>query len=96
MEQSTWPSVPSSTGDPVVLEGLHETPANLSVPRLAIVFDSSAWSSARKLTQNLPARCISGQAREVRAGTKSTRGGSSETLENDWQVMPTGSSPPWW
>ena len=27
----------------------------------------------------------------VVAGTKSTSGGSSETLENDWQVMPTGS-----
>ena len=43
------------------------------------------------MTQNLPERWISGQAREVLAGTNSTSGGSSETLEKDWQVMPTGS-----
>ncbi len=73
--------------------GCHLTPANLSAPRLAIGLESSAWSAARKLTQNLPERWISGQAREVLAGMNSTSGGSSETLENDWQVMPTGSPP---
>jgi len=31
---------------------------------------------------------MSGQARELLAGMKSTSGGSSETLEKDWQVMP--------
>ena len=65
----------------------------MSTPRLAIGLESSAWSAARKLTQNLPERWIAGQAREVLAGTNSTSGGSSETLENDWQVMPTGSPP---
>ena len=69
-------------------DGVHFTSANLSMPRLAIVLDSSAWSAASKLTQNLPERWISGQAREVLAGMKSTSGGSSETLEKDWQVMP--------
>ena len=72
--------------------GVHFTSSNLSAPRLAIVLESSAWSAARKFTQNLPERWISGQAREVLAGTNSTSGGSSETLENDWQVIPTGSS----
>ena len=43
------------------------------------------------MTQNLPERWISGHAREVLAGMNSTSGGSSETLENDWQVIPTGS-----
>jgi hypothetical protein len=62
----------------------------LSTPRLAILLERSAWSWRRKFTLNLPARWISGQAREVFAGMNSTSGGSSETLENDWQVMPTG------
>ena len=73
--------------------GSHETPANLSSPRLAIWLESSAWSAARKLTQNLPERWIAGQAREVLAGMKSTSGGLSETDENDWQVRPTGAPP---
>ena len=34
---------------------------------------------------------MAGQAREVLDGMKSTSGGSSETLEKDWQVRPTGS-----
>src|SRR6476469_4915878 len=92
MVQSTWPSVPSITGEPVPGDGVHGTPANLSVPRLAIVLERSAWSAARKLTQNFPARWISGQAREVLAGLNSTSGGSSETDMKDWQVSPTGSS----
>src|SRR5689334_20798303 len=82
--------VQSRTGDPVAVEGCHFTSANLSTPRLAIVLETSAWSTPRKLTQNVPDRWISGQAREVLAGTKSTSGGSSDTLENDWQVIPTG------
>ena len=62
-------------------------------PRLAIWLESSAWSAARKLTQNLPERWIAGQAREVLAGMNSTSGGLSETDENDWQVRPTGAPP---
>ena len=42
-------------------------------------------------TQKCPARCISGQARDVRDGQNSTSGGFSETELNDWHVMPTGS-----
>ena len=57
-------------------------------PWLAIVLESRAWSAPRKLTQKRPDRWISGQARDVFAGQNSTSGGSSETLENDWQVMP--------
>src|SRR3954453_1392261 len=93
MVQSTRASAPSSIGEPVSGDGVHFTSANLSTPRLAIVFDSSAWSAARKLTQNLPERWISGHAREDFAGMKTTSGGSSDTLENDWQVRPTGSPP---
>src|SRR3954469_10997267 len=81
------------TGDPVTCDGSQVTPENLSTPRLAIWLDSSAWSAARKLTQNLPERWISGHAREDFAGMKTTSGGSSDTLENDWQVRPTGSPP---
>src|SRR6266540_994664 len=92
MVQSTWPTTPSRTGAPVV-EVVQATPANLSAPRVAKVLESSCWPSARKLTQKKPARRISGQAREVFAGTNITSGGSSETLENDWQVRPTGSPP---
>ena len=36
---------------------------------------------------------MAGQAREVLAGMNSTSGGLSETLENDWQVIPTGAPP---
>ena len=42
-------------------------------------------------TQKNPARCMSGQARDVFAGQNSTSGGDNETELNDWQVMPTGS-----
>ena len=45
------------------------------------------------MTQKKPACRIIGHAREVFAGQNITSGGSSETLENDWQVIPTGSSP---
>src|SRR3954454_19198819 len=93
MVQSTRASAPSSIGEPVSGDGVHFTSANLSTPRLAIVFDSSAWSAARKLTHNVPERWISGHDRELLAGMKTTSGGSSETLEKDWQVIPTGSSP---
>src|SRR3954452_17384986 len=81
------------TGDPVTCDGSQVTPENLSTPRLAIWLDSSAWSAARKLTQNLPERWIDGQAREVLAGMNSTSGGLSETEANDWQVRPTGAPP---
>src|SRR6478735_1897072 len=92
IEQSMCAMAPSSIGEPVRAAGVHFTSANLSVPRLAIVFDRSAWSAASRLTQKRPERWISGHAREVLAGTKSTSGGSSETLEKDWHVSPTGSS----
>jgi len=55
------------TGDPVDAAGDQATPANLSTLLLAIWFESSAWSAARKLTQNVPDRWIAGQAREVLA-----------------------------
>src|SRR3954447_7760625 len=84
--QSAWASVSWMSGHPVVGAGDHETPANLSVPLPAIWLDSSDWSAERKLTQNLPDRWIAGHAREVLAGMNSTRGGLSETEENDWQV----------
>src|SRR3954453_18329271 len=93
MVQSTRASAPSSIGEPVSGDGVHFTSANLSTPRLAIWLDSSAWSAARKLTQNLPERWIDGHAREVFAGMKSTSGGLSDTEENDWQVRPTGAPP---
>ena len=48
-------------------------------------------AAGRRLTQNAPDSSMRGQAREVLAGQKSTRGGSRETLVNDWQVRPTGS-----
>ena len=85
--------MPSRIGEPVCSLGVQPTPANLSTPRLAIWLDSSAWPSARKLTQKRPERWIIGQAREVLAGMKTTSGGLSETLENDWQVRPTGAPP---
>src|SRR5689334_21564551 len=66
-------------------------PSYLSEPLVAIAFEISDWSPARMLTQKNPARCISGHAREVLAGQNITRGGSSDTEENDWQVIPTGS-----
>src|SRR4051812_49738219 len=84
-----WASAPSIIGDPVCGAGVHFTSANLSVPRLAIVFDRSAWSAASRLTQKRPERWISGHAREVLAGTKSTSGGASETLEKGWHGRPT-------
>src|SRR3954451_21896610 len=81
------------SGEPVAGAGDHSTPANLSTPLLAIWLDSSAWSEARKFTQNLPERWIAGHAREVLAGMNRTRGGLSETDEKDWQVRPTGAPP---
>src|ERR687898_918195 len=91
MVQSTYPSAPSRSGDPV--SGVADQPrsANLSIPRLAIVLDTGSWSAARKLTQNRPDRWIAGQARDVFAGENSTSGGSSETDMKLSQVMPTGS-----
>src|SRR5690348_8300671 len=77
------------TGAPVVAV-LQPTPANFSSPLVAIPFDRSAWSDARMFTQKYPARRISGEARDVFAGLNMINGGSSETEENDWQVMPTG------
>ena len=56
-------------------------------------FDSSCWPAARMLTQKKPARCMSGQARDVFAGQNITSGGDSDTELNDWHVIPTGS--PW-
>src|SRR3954454_6973398 len=91
--QSTYPRDSSIIGEPVAGAGDQSSPENLSTPRLAIWLDSSAWSSARKLTQNVPERWIAAQAREVLAGTNRTSGGLSETLENDWQVSPTGAPP---
>src|SRR3954451_5841539 len=81
------------TGDPVTCDGSQVTPENLSTPRLAIWLDSSAWSAARKLTQNLPERWIAGHARDVLAGMNNRSGGLSETDEKDWQVRPTGAPP---
>src|SRR5687767_945220 len=91
MVQSTQPRTPSRRGAPV-FERDQPTPANLSSPLLAILFDRSSWPSASRLTQKFPARCINGQARDVFAGQKSTSGGESETELNDWQVIPTGAS----
>src|SRR5690606_28955117 len=91
MVQSTYPTVPANSGEPVPGAGDHSTPAYLSVPREANWLEIAAWSAARKLTQNRPARWIIGHAREVFAGRNVTSGGLSETLENDWQVIPTGS-----
>src|SRR3954451_19361216 len=73
--------------------GRQPTPSNFSVPLVAIPLEMCRWSAARKLTQKKPAWRIIGQAREVFAGQNITSGGSSETLEKDWQVIPTGSSP---
>src|SRR4051794_39508772 len=73
--------------------GFHPTPRNFSSPLLAIPLEMSCWCEARKFTQKKPALRISGQAREVLAGQNITSGGSRETLENDWQVIPTGWSP---
>ncbi len=69
--------------------GSQSRPANLSMPLVAICAETCSWSAARMLTQNRPERWMSGQARDVRAGMKVTRGGSRETLAKDWQVMPT-------
>src|SRR4051812_36270698 len=81
------------TGDPVTFDGRQDTPENLSTPRLAIWLDSSAWSAARKLTQNLPERWIDGHAREVLAGMNSPSGGWSETDENGGRANPRGAPP---
>src|SRR5215218_11064722 len=78
-------------GEPVTSAGCHLMPANLSAPLDASWPDTCSWSAARTLTQKRPVRWTIGQARDERAGTNSTRGGSSETLEKDWQVMPIGS-----
>ena len=59
----------------------------------AKLFDRSVWSAARKFTQNRRVRRIAAKAREFFIGRKATSGGSSETLVNDWQVMPTGVLP---
>ena len=74
-------------------EGRQETPANLSVPLAAKPLERSSWSWESRFTQKNPARCICGHARDVLAGQNSTSGGSSDTLVNDWQVIPTGRSP---
>src|SRR3954469_4861505 len=87
--QSTYPITPPSSGAPVVAV-VQSMPANLSSPLVAIPLERSDWSAARMLTQKKPTRRISGQAREVFAGLNINSGGSSETDENDWQVMPTG------
>lgn len=70
------------------------TPANLSVPEWAIWVLSRWCPSASTLTQKLPTLRILGQLVEVRAGLKSTNGGSSESEVNDWQVSPCGPSGP--
>ena len=75
-----------------LLVGFQSTPSNLSSASDAKLFDSSVWSVARKLTQNRRVSRIAANAREVFIGRKATSGGSSETLVNDWQVMPTGMS----
>ena len=77
----------------LVEAGFQPTPWNFSEPLLAIPLEIACWSAERKFTQKNPAWRISGQAREVFAGQNITSGGSRETLENDWQVIPTGSSP---
>ena len=71
----------------------HSTPANLSSSRDAKLLETSAWSAARMLTQNRRDCRIAANARDVFCGRNATSGGSSETLVNDWQVMPTGLPP---
>src|SRR3954451_10479087 len=77
------------TGAPVAAV-LQPTPSNFSSPLVAMPLESSDWSEARMFTQKYPARRISGQARDVFAGLNMISGGSRETEENDWQVIPTG------
>src|SRR3954471_4576655 len=89
--QSIQATTSSRTGEPCRLR-LHGTPANLSTPERAKLCDSCVCSSASRLTQNRPISRSRGQVVEVRAGAKTTSGGSSDRELNDWQVKPIGPS----
>jgi hypothetical protein len=67
----------------VDVPGLQLTPSNFSSPLVAMASESPCWPRLRMLTQKWPARCIRGQARDVRAGQNSTSGGESETELKD-------------
>ena len=73
--------------------GFQPTPSNLSAPLVAIALEMSLLVGGEEVDAEEPGAAISGQAREVFAGQNITSGGSRETLENDWQVIPTGSPP---
>jgi hypothetical protein len=46
------------------------------------------------LTQKTPARAMRGQVVDVRPTMKTTRGGSRERAEKDWQAKPAGPGSP--
>src|SRR5579864_3115051 len=92
MRQSIHARPSERSGEPEEA-GFHPTPLNLSAPLWAKRRHTSSCSSVRTFTQNAPDPSIRGQLFDVRDGANATSGGSSETLKNDWQVRPTGSSP---
>src|ERR1700728_1872994 len=81
---------PDRIGAPV-RPGDQATPVNLSAPETANFRQMSSWLAARMLIANVPTARMRGQVVDVWAGQNITSGGSRETEENDWQVIPIGS-----
>ncbi|GAB3843518.1 hypothetical protein GCM10027610_056280 [Dactylosporangium cerinum] len=71
-------------------DGSHVTPAHLSVPDRANCVLSTDCSAASTFTVHVPARLIDGNVEDVLATETATNRGSTDTLKNDWQVIPTG------
>ena len=80
------PSITGAPGD----AGAPAHPENLSPPEMAKARHTASWCSPRMFTQKAPAARMRGQLVEVRAGARTTMGGSRESAANDWQEKPTG------
>src|SRR3954462_3858654 len=93
IEQSIQVSTPLSTGAPEGA-GDQSTAANLSSPERPNTMLTSRCSCERTFTQNVPARSMSGQVREVLPGQNRTSGGASGSAQNDGQAKPMGSPSP--
>src|SRR5579862_2774401 len=74
-----------------VSPGDHATSPHLFEPETANFRQISSWSAARMLTAKVPTSRMRGQVCDEWAGQNMTSGGSSDTEENDWQVIPIGS-----
>src|ERR1022692_17001 len=77
------------TGEPAV-SGDQPMPANRSGLLWPNALARCRCSADRTLAQKNCARSILGQVVDVRAGQKSTSGGSSDSAANGWQENPAG------